>query len=299
MNINFEYYRIFYTVAKLGNITKAAQELSISQPAISKSIKNLEEQLGGMLFVRTKRGVFLTEEGKEFYHYIKQAIELIYNAENRFTDLIHLDIGNIRIGAGATLTKSFLLPFLEQFHKQYPKINIQISTDNSKVLFSKLHQGLLDLIIVHLPYPKSPDIEIHEIATIHDGFIVGEDYKHLLGKTIPLEDLENYSLLLPAEESNARQFLNDLTQKNIGRIFQPSMSLAGYALVAEYAKHNFGIGYTTLEYIERELKNQELYLLDVSPKIPSRSIGIAYSKHNLPSFTTRKFIDLLLSNKKK
>ena len=88
MNIDFELYRIFYTVANHKNITKASEELNISQPAISKSIKNLEEQLGGSLFVRTKRGVILTEEGKEFYNYIKQAIEYISNAENKFTQLI-------------------------------------------------------------------------------------------------------------------------------------------------------------------------------------------------------------------
>ena len=75
MNIDFELYRIFYVVANNSNITRASKELNISQPAISKSIKNLEEQLGGQLFVRTKRGVVLTEEGKEFYKYIKQAME--------------------------------------------------------------------------------------------------------------------------------------------------------------------------------------------------------------------------------
>ena len=88
MNISFEYYRIFYVVAKYGNITKAADELMISQPAISKCIKLLEDQLGGQLFIRTKRGVVLTEEGKEFYKYIKHAIEYINNAENKFTEMI-------------------------------------------------------------------------------------------------------------------------------------------------------------------------------------------------------------------
>ena len=97
MNIDFELYRIFYTVANNKNITKAAKELNISQPAISKSIKKLEEQLGGQLFVRTKKGVTLTEEGKEFYKYIKTAIEYIYNAENKFTELTNLEIGTIRI----------------------------------------------------------------------------------------------------------------------------------------------------------------------------------------------------------
>lgn len=114
MNINFELYRIFYVVANYSNITKASEELNISQPAISKSIKNLEEQLGGPLFVRTKKGVVLTEEGKEFYTYIKSAIEYINNAENKFTDLINLETGLIKIGINTTLTKEFLTFFNEK-----------------------------------------------------------------------------------------------------------------------------------------------------------------------------------------
>ena len=144
MNIDFELYRIFYVVANHCNITKASEELSISQPAISKSIKNLEEQLGGQLFVRTKRGVVLTEEGKEFYNYIKQAIEYINNAENKFTDLINLETGCIKIGISTTLTKEFLLPYLEEFHSLYPKIDIQIITNLTSDLMPKLRNGLID-----------------------------------------------------------------------------------------------------------------------------------------------------------
>ena len=138
MNIDFELYRIFYVVAKNGNITRASEELLISQPAISKSIKNLEEQLGGQLFVRSKRGVVLTEEGKAFYNYIKQAIEYISSAENKFSELINLETGCIRIGIGSTLTREFLLPYLEEFHKLYPKIDIEIVTNMSSELFPKL-----------------------------------------------------------------------------------------------------------------------------------------------------------------
>ena len=122
MNINLELYKIFYVVASHLNITKASKELMISQPAISKSIKTLENQLGGTLFIRTKRGVNLTEEGKIFYNYVKDAMTIINNAENKFKDLINLETGTIRIGISQTLTKHFLLPYLEIFHKTYPKI---------------------------------------------------------------------------------------------------------------------------------------------------------------------------------
>jgi len=150
MNVDFELYRIFYTVANNGNITKAAEELMISQPAISKTIKNLEEQLGGKLFVRTKRGVILTEEGKELYKYISKAMEYIKCAENRFTELINLDVGSIRIGISTTLTKEFLLPYLEVFHEKYPKIDIQIITNMSNELIFKLKNGLLDIVFMNI-----------------------------------------------------------------------------------------------------------------------------------------------------
>ena len=115
MNIDYELYKIFYQVANSGNITHASQKLNISQPAISKSIKNLEAQLGGELFVRTQKGVVLTEEGKIFYEHIKNAIENISNAENEFSNLIKLNIGSIRIGVSTTITEKYLLPYLKKF----------------------------------------------------------------------------------------------------------------------------------------------------------------------------------------
>ena len=176
MNIDFELYRIFYEVANYGNITKASEHLNISQPAISKSIKHLEEQLGGQLFIRTKRGVVLTAEGKEFYRYIKQAIEYINNAENKFTDLINLETGSIKIGISTTLTKEFLLPYLEKFHLLYPNIDIQIATDLTKELFFKLKNGLIDIVILNLNNKNyGNDIEIIKCRKINDCFVVNNN----------------------------------------------------------------------------------------------------------------------------
>lgn len=297
MNINFEYYRIFYTVATIGNITKAAQELAISQPAISKSIKHLEEQLGGSLFVRTKRGVVLTEEGREFYRYIKQAMEFINNAENKFSDLINLDVGTIRIGISTTLTKQFLIPYLEIFHKLYPKINIQIFTNHSAELFPKLRQGLLDLIILNLPYSGGCDIEIKEVKTIHGCFVVGDAYKYLCEKEMHISELNDYPLVLQTKGANTRTFLDENTAK-YGVSLQPVMNLTSYTLVVEFAKIGFGIGYVTEEYIKDELKTSQLYKLNILPEFPERKIGLAYSNKNVPSFCARKLINIILNDVK-
>ena len=115
MNINFELYRIFYVVATVGNITKASQLLNISQPAVTKQIKNLEGQLGGDLFIRTKRGVILTENGKEIYNYIKQGMNCFNRAEMQFSNLKQLETGVIRIGVSAELASYFLMSYYSYF----------------------------------------------------------------------------------------------------------------------------------------------------------------------------------------
>ena len=293
MNIDFELYRIFYTVAKNQNITKAAEELNISQPAISKSIKNLEEQLKGQLFIRTKRGVILTEEGKEFYNYIKKAIEYITSAENKFSELINLETGSIRIGVSTTLTKEFLLPYLKKFHKLFPNIDIQIITNISSELITKLKNGLIDIVIMNIDENSiDKDIELIKCNEVTNCFIVNESYKHLLNKELSLKDLNKYPLILQANGSVTRNFINDFAIKN-NVILKPNIELASYTLVVEFTKIGFGIGLATKEYIQKELDNKELFILNLKEKIPDKYIGIALSKNHLPNFSTKKLIEII------
>lgn len=293
MNINFELYRIFYVVANHSNITKASEELNISQPAISKSIKSLEEQLGGKLFIRTKKGVILTEEGKEFYKYIKHAIEYINNAENKITDLINLECGCIKIGINTTLTKEFLLPYLEKFNTLFPKIDIQIITDLTSNLMQKLRNGLIDIVIFNINDKEyGNEIEIIKCRKITDCFVVNNKYKDLINKELSLSDLNNYPLILQAKGSNTRWFLDKLGQDN-NIIFKPHIELTSYSLVSCFAKIGLGIGYVTKDYIKNELDNKELYELKIKEKIPSRYIGIALSKSHIPNFSTKKLIEII------
>ena len=296
MNIDFELYRIFYVVANHLNITKASEELHISQPAISKSIKNLEDQLGGQLFVRTKRGVILTDEGREFYNYIKQAIEYISNAENKFTDLINLETGCIKIGISTTLTREFLLPYLEKLHTIYPKIDIQIMTYITSDLIPRLRNGLIDLVILNVTDKNyGNDIEIEKLKKINDCFVVNKNYKDLLDKEISLKDLNKYPLVIQAKGSNTRDFLDNFARDN-GVLLKPNIELASYTLVIEFTKIGLGIGYATKEYIKNALKNKELFELKIKEKIPSRYIGMALSKNHLPNFSTKKLIEIIKSN---
>jgi len=293
MNINFELYRIFYTVAKRKSITMAAKELNISQPAISKSIKNLENQLNGQLFIRTKKGVTLTEEGKEFYNYISHAIEYINNAEAKFTELINLESGKIRIGVNTTLTKVFLLPYLKEFHQKYPNIKIEIIPGLSSDILSKLRLGLLDTVILNLSKDSyGKDLKIIKCKEIHDCFTVNDKYKELINKKLSINDLKKYPLILPVKNSNARTFLDEFTEKH-EIILNPDIELASYTLIAEFANIGLGIGYVTKEFISNYINNKELHILNIKETIPPRYIGIVISNNSLPSFSTKKLIELI------
>ena len=294
MNINFELYRIFYTVAKHKNITKAAEELYISQPAVSKAIKNLENNLGGKLFNRTKKGVVLTEEGKEFYNYISTAIEYINNAEHKFNDLMNLEVGTIRIGASSTITRYFLAPYLDEFHKKYTKIKVEIYTDMTFKLFDKLKNGLVDLVVLNLPFDSSSNIKIIELIEVQDGFYVNDNFKDLINKNISLKELENYPFLLQSKNSNTGTFLNNVCKDNNVNL-KPNMTLAGYSLVYEFTRIGFGIGYLTDRFILNEDRNK-LHKLNIIEKIPKRHLGLAYSKVNLPTFATKELIKIITKN---
>lgn len=296
MNINLEYYKIFYEVAKEQNITKASENLNISQPAISKTIKLLEEKLGGTLFVRTKKGVILTEEGKEFYSYITKAMEYINSAENKFSDLINLETGVIKIGINSTLTKEFLLPYLEIFNKSYPKIDIQITNGITSHLINELKNGLIDIVFLNLnDKDYGNDIDIIKCKKIHDVFIASKKYSELNDKVISLNELKNYPLIFQAKGSNTRNFLdNFLKEKNI--TLKPNIELASYSLVTEFCKAGFGIGYAVKEFIQKNLNEGKIFSLKIKETIPERYIGFAISNKHLPSFSTKKLIEII--NKK-
>lgn len=291
MNIDFELYRIFNEVANVGNITAAAEKLHISQPAVSKSIKSLESQLGGPLFVRTKRGVNLTEEGKELHAYIKLAIEHIRNAENRFTDMINLNMGTIRIGISRTLVKEYLLPYLEEFHKRYPNIKIEIITNKASELVPFLRNGLIDLIIANLPIKKYRDIDIYNLKEIQDIFVVNKKFD-IKSDTISLTDLNKLPLILQPKGTNTRDFLDSFVSR-YDVYLEPEMSLASYGLVQDMTTIGFGVGYVVKEFVEDLLKNGELIEIKTNPKIPSRYIGLITKNDIVGSFATNKLIELL------
>lgn len=296
MNINLELYKIFYSVATNGSISKSAEMMNISQPAVTFQIKNLEEQLNLSLFTRTKKGVVLTDEGKVLYEYIKKAMEAINNGESALTNLKNLDSGHIRIGASTTVSRFVLMPYLETFHNLYPNIDIQIVNNLTENLIKDLKNGNLDILILNLPMDENKELKIIPIKDVQDIFVGNKKYYELTKGNIKLSDLNKYPLLFQKSPSNTRNFLDNFLKNNNVKL-NPKLEVVSYNLIMDLVKAGFGIGYATKEFILDELKNKSLYEINITPKIPKRYIGIAILNNNIPNYSVKKLIDIMEKNK--
>lgn len=292
MEIDIELYKTFYFVAKYKSITKAAEMLYISQPAVTMSIKRLEEQLEMTLFTRTKRGVILTNEGKVLYEYVKQAMESLKIGENRINNLKKLDTGNIRIGIGTTLTKYFFMKYLDKFHKLYPKININIDTSMTVDILKKLENGLVDIAIITTDKLDYKDFNIAYSRNIQDIFVASKEYYDIIGKKTSLDNLNNYPLLLQSPNTSTRNFLDNFSLKH-GIRLNSSMELASFSLVLEFSKIGMGIGFISKDFVENEINQKELFEIKTVPEIPKRKILVLTKKEYLPSFSTSKLIEII------
>ncbi len=293
MNIDLNLYLLFHTVAKLGSITKAAEELYVSQPAITQNIKTLEHQLGATLFIRTKKGVTLTEEAKVLYNYIDEGITYIKNGEAKFQELMNLQDGTLKIGASTTVTQHVLLPYLEKFTTLYPNINVSITNHLTSDLIKLLRNGTVDLLILNLPTTEHGDLEIIPFMEVHDILAVGEKLKSLSLKEQQLKDLQKKDFIFQKSPSNTREFLNNfLTKEKIEII--PKYDVVSFNLVKDMTTIGLGIGYLTKEFIDSEIQSKKLFPLNINPTIPSRKIGLVTLKKNIPSFASRSFINIIL-----
>lgn len=295
MNINYESYKILYTIATYGSITEASNVLHISQPAISWHLKNLESELGVTLFIRTKKGVTLTDEGRVFFDYIKTGIESFKNGENMLTNLKDLSTGSIRIGASTTVSEHVLMPHLEKFHEKYPNIEIEIVNALTEDLLTYLRNGSLDMLVLNMPMEHAKDIQIINCMDVQDIFVGNKKFFNETKGSIALKDLENYPLLFQKSPSNTRDYLDNYLKSN-NTSLHPKMEIVSYNLIMQFVKSGFGIGYATKEFIKDDLKNNKLYEIKVTPEVPKRYIGIVTLKSSIPNYSTKKLIDIMTSS---
>ncbi|GAA0719328.1 LysR family transcriptional regulator [Clostridium malenominatum] len=284
-------YKVFCEVGKCESFSKAAKELYMTQPAVSQSIMQLEMELDIRLFTRTAKGATLTNEGKLLFEYANSAINLISAGEKKLLESRNLMLGELKIGVGDTISRYFLLPYLEEFHNQYPNIKLKIVNKTSLELCPMLKSGEIDIAICNFPIEDS-SLEIRKCIDVQDIFVCGESYKNKLSAPLNFEDLVNFPLILLDPKSNSRQYV----EKHIlskGVKITPEIELGSHDLLLEFAKINLGIACVVKEFSKEYLEKGILHELQMSEEIPKRSMGYCFLKSVSLSPASTRFIEIL------
>ncbi len=285
-------YLVFCQVAKDQSFSKAAKTFYTTQPAVSQTIINMEKELGTRLFTRTSKGVILTTDGQLLYEYINSAINLIELGEKKLSESLDLLTGEMKIGVGDTISRSFLLPYLEEFHKNSPNIKLKIINRTTLELLHLLKSGEIDIALCNLPV-KDSALDIQKCSDVHDIFVCGEKYKSLCQSNISLEELTQYPMIFLEGKSNSRQYVEKYFLSN-GIKIQPEIELGSHELLLEFAKYNFGISCVIEEFSKDYLNKGDLFKLKLTDEIPKRSIGFCFLKSVSMSVAARKLVSIIV-----
>ncbi|HHU91351.1 MAG TPA: LysR family transcriptional regulator [Clostridiaceae bacterium] len=288
--IKLDSYRVFCLVAKHQSFSKAAKALYATQPAISQTIMNLESELGTRLFTRTSKGVKLTTDGQLLYEYVSSAINLIEVGEKKLAEARGLLSGEMKIGVGDTISRYYLLPFLEKFNQASPNIKLKIINRTTMELCNLLKSGEIDIALCNLPV-KDPALEIVKCLDIHDIFVCGEKYRNLSLKRNSLDDIMNYPLIFLERMSNSRQYVERYIASK-GIKLQPEIELGSHDLLLEFARFNFGIACVIEEFSQDYLNSKKLYRLLLDDEIPKRSIGFCFLRSVSLSAAAKRLMEI-------
>jgi len=295
MKTKLDYYRVFYETARYGSFSMAAQKLFISQSAISQCIHQLEKDLNTQLFIRSRRGVTLTKEGKMLFPKVESALMAIDQGETLLAQLHHLNSGSLVIAAGDTVTAHYLLPYLEAFHTEFPQIRIEMTNSYSSNLIQYVKEGKAELAFVNMPV-SDDELKVEPCLKIHDIFVCGAE--HNLKKSYTWQEIANQSLILLEQNSTSRRYV-EKQFKNKGIELSPKIEIAVHDLLIRFASIHLGVSCVVKEFSKESLEQGVIKAMKLTPPIPPRSIGCVYLKHNPLSLAAQAFLDMILKKAEK
>lgn len=264
-------YRVFHEVARTGSVTGASQHLFISQPAVSKSIRLLEERLGFVLFVRRPKGVELTAEGAALFRHVDGAMTQLQAGERLAERFRKLEEGTVRIGISHTLCRHWFLPHLRMFHDSHPTLRIQVLNRTNPETMRMLQAGELDFGIVSRPEDIGP-YQFEPLLTIEDIFVTNNKAQ-VPSEPVPLRALREYPLMLLEPENTSRQQLERHFAAQ-GIPLKAEIEISSMDFLIEFAKIGLGIAAVVRSFVTGELARGELFEIPVDPPPGERSVGI-------------------------
>ena len=289
---NLEYFKVFYYTAKCGSVTEAAAELAISQPAVSQSLKQLENSLGVKLFQRVSRGMRLTEEGAILYSYVEKGYENISQGVDKVKQMQNLELGEVHIGASDMTLQFFLLPYLEQFHEEYPDIKVVVSNGPTPETLKLLREGSIDFGVVSTPFEETEELKAMRVREIEDVFVAGRRFISYKNKMLDFQELEGLPLIFLEGNTSTRTYMDQFLAGN-GVALQPEFELATSDMIVQFALRNLGIGCVVRDFAAEYLEAGTLFELRFNKLIPKRSICVVRNKKIQPAIAAGRLLEIL------
>ena len=290
MDINYELYKVFYHVATTLSFSEASRQLYISQSAVSQSVKTLEKKLGTPLFIRSTKSVQLTPEGETLLRHIEPAIQLIRQGEINLMEAGSLGGGQLRIGATDTICRYLLIPYLNQYHKLYPKVHVRIMNQTSLKCVDLLESGQVDLIVTNYPNSRMGNREqIQVISEFHDVFTASRaHYPQLENRRVSLKEIQNYPILMLDRHSTTNEFLHQMFRREQLELI-PEIELDSNDVLLDLASIGLGLAFVP-EYCLTD--HNKLYPIRLAEEMPSRKVVLATSGNVPITQAAREFLQL-------
>lgn len=291
MFISYDYYRIFYYVAKYGNISKAAKVLLSSQPNVTRTIKNLEGELGCALFSRTSRGMRLTPEGERLYGHVRLALEHIEAGEAELGQSKTLQNGAVYIAASEVALRCLLLPVLKRFRMLYPGVHLRISNHSTPQAIAALKDGTADIAVVTSPTDRYASLHETAIRPIREVAVCPSAFGELIGRRVSLRELSGYPLISLGSDTKSFEFYSALFT-GYGLSYHPDIEAFTADQILPMVAADLGIGFVPQEFIGGA---ENVHILDLEEKIPERNIVLIKRREQPLSVAARELEKMILS----
>lgn len=287
MNTDYNLYKIFLYLYEEKSISKTANKLYVSQPAISYSLKELENQLGYTLFYRNSKGIEPTEEAKELYGYISTAFNILNEAEDHLKKLNNLSIGCIRIGMTSQIGMSLLSNYIAKFKKKYPGIKFEVISKTTPEMMEMLENRNIDIIIDTLPITSKKNVKKVVLTRLFNCFAYSKNLSNKISIN-NLEDLNKYDLILPGYDTSVRSKIDEYMESK-GIKLNPLVEAETSEMILEMIKDGLGIGYL----VEDLVKDKETYeIITFNHELPAVDVCCVYVEDFLTT-ATKKFIEMI------
>lgn len=295
MDINYELYKVFYHVAKSLSFSDAAQELFISQSAVSQSIKVLERRLGQTLFIRSTKKVTLTKEGEILFKHIEPAIHLIIKGESQLVSGKKSGGVQLRISSTDTICRYFLVPFLNEFHKHYPDVHIKVMNASSQQCANYLEGNQADLIITNSPNPAlNNTMQIIPIKEFHDIFIADKLAYPYENQEVSFKEISHLPILMLEKSSTTSTFLHEQFLRHSIDL-APAIELSSNDLLVDLASIGLGIAFIP-DFCLLPKMQENLYVVKTKETIPARKLVVSYDANVPLTEPAQYFLNLILNS---